>query len=81
MDPNATFRELIKAMEDGDSESAVQHAFNLKAWLDEKGFSPCGKVVPTEVGAFQGVYFGPIFVRYLCEAVLSHEHFFENDES
>lgn len=42
MDPNAALREMHQNIMDGAFVDARQNAYDLKEWLDRKGFSPIG---------------------------------------
>lgn len=40
MDPTACYREMLASLQYGDSESAREHALNLRRWLNSGGFGP-----------------------------------------
>ncbi len=40
MDPNATLRQLLIALQQGDAECAAQSAIDLARWLDKGGAFP-----------------------------------------
>lgn len=40
MDPNACWKEMIDAMNDGDKELAKEFAIDLRNWLHRGGFEP-----------------------------------------
>ena len=40
MDPNAAWRELLAAVESGDSDRLLETAAALAGWLDQWGFPP-----------------------------------------
>jgi hypothetical protein len=42
MDPSATYKAMYDAYySDHDYDAVIEHADNLKAWLDKGGFPPC----------------------------------------
>jgi hypothetical protein len=42
MDPNENYRQLLAALESGDSDSAADLADSLRHWLQRGGFLPAG---------------------------------------
>ena len=40
MDPTACYRDMLVSFQDGDIETAREHALNLRRWLNSGGFSP-----------------------------------------
>ena len=40
MDPNETLTELLKSINNGDREDAIEHLDNLAVWLKKGGFMP-----------------------------------------
>jgi hypothetical protein len=65
MDPEATYRELLEAIAQGDREAAVHHAGNLAGWLRRGGFAP---VVDQRLAGFPRLQ--TVLAKALCRAVL-----------
>ena len=40
MDPTTCYRDMLLSMQDGDLETAREHALNLQRWLNRGGFYP-----------------------------------------
>lgn len=45
MDPTACYRDMLASLQDGDIESAQEHALNQQRWLDRGGFCPEGQSI------------------------------------
>lgn len=65
MDPEATYRELLESLADGDMEVAANHASNLAQWLRRGGFPP---VVDQRLVGFPQLQ--RVLAESLCKAVL-----------
>ena len=44
MDPDATYKAMIAAIDANDYDAAREHAEDLKRWLDRGGFPPQGDI-------------------------------------
>ena len=64
MDPEATYRELLEALVEGDMEVAANHASNLAQWLRRGGFAP---VVDQRLVGFP--HLQRVLAESLCKAV------------
>lgn len=65
MDPEATYRELLDAISEGDNGAAVEHAGNLAGWLRRGGFPP---VVDSRMAEFPCLQ--RVLAESLCQALL-----------
>lgn len=65
MDPDATYRDLLDAIEIGDTETAEQLASDLLRWIATGGFAP---VVETRLAGMSR--FQSVLATSLCRAVL-----------
>lgn len=45
MDPTICFEQMKSAWESGEIDEAIEHARNLRTWLNRGGFPPVG--IPT----------------------------------
>jgi hypothetical protein len=65
MDPEATYRDLLEAIAEGDMEGAANHASDLAQWLRRGGFAP---VVDQRLVGFP--HLQRVLAVSLCKAVL-----------
>ena len=65
MDPEATYRELLDAITNGDRDAAEQSASDLAGWLAAEGFPPVVDQRLAGVSRLQVV-----LAMSLCRAVL-----------
>lgn len=69
MDPNAAWRELILAANEGDWTTAAEHARNLLAWLNRDGFAPCCVDCLTSIQP--SPFLEKLFCKNACRAVIA----------
>jgi len=63
MDPQACFREFMKAIIERDREATVEHGDNLIGWLSKGGFMP--EIKPHEMSELLVLFLNYVEVHHL----------------